>query len=347
MTSARGPSGERRGGTLVRQALGLVAVGTVLGVAFNVAGLYYSDPQYGLAWIPEPREVLDFETLSAEEPRPGPAPAETIPPIPAVGEPLMIGLDMVGRYHEAGAALIVDARDSGSFAEGHIPGAVNVPYGEATPDAVEALDPGDRPIIVYCGGDGCEISIDLAWDLIGYGHDRVAVYEGGFPEWRSAGRVVATGEEAVTAAAPATPTETFRTNIDDPMGFFGGEAAVSLPEIPVVDRPIKMQLASVKQFYDAGAAKMVDARDAGEYARAHIAGAINLPAETTPPETLARFDAAGKPIIVYCGGEPCDISMELAYALIDAGQRKVLIYAGGYREWEIFGYPVTRGGSAD
>jgi rhodanese-related sulfurtransferase len=346
MSGTNESSGKRGGGTLVRQALGLVAVGTVLGVAFNVAGLHYSEPHFGLEWIPEQREVVDFETLSAEPTNPDRSHAEAFPPIPEVGEPIMIGLDIVGRYQEANAALIVDARDSESFAEGHIPGAISLPYGEATPDVIEALDPGDGPIIVYCGGDGCEISVDLAWDLLGSGHGRVAVYEGGFPEWQNSGRAVATGKIAEAAAAPASPTETFRTNIDDPMGFFGGEAA-SLPEIPVLDRPIKMQLGSVKQFYDAGAATMVDARETDEYDHGHIAGAISLPVETTPPETLAGFDAGGKPIIVYCGGEPCDVSMELAYALIDAGQRRVLIYAGGFREWETFGYPVTRVGGAD
>jgi rhodanese-related sulfurtransferase len=346
MSSGNGRAGEEGGRSLFLQALGLVAVGTVLGVAFNIAGLYFSDPHYGLAWVPEEREVLDFDALNTGEIDRGSSRADGIPPIPEAGEPLMIGLDDVVRYQEAGAALIVDARDSESFVEGHIPGAVSLPYGEATPDAIEALVPGDRPIIVYCGGNGCEISVDLAWDLLGSGHGRVAVYEGGFPEWESAGRVVAAGEMAGAGEAPVAPTETFRTNIDDPMGFFGGEAA-SLPEIPVVDRPIKMQLASVKQFYDAGAATIVDARETGEYNRGHIAGAISLPVETTPPETLAGFDAAGKPIIVYCGGEPCDVSMELAYALIDAGQRKVLIYAGGFREWETSGYPVKRGGGAN
>jgi len=345
MSSRNGTPRERGGGSLVLQALGLVAVGTVLGVAFNVAGLYFSDPHYGLAWVPEQREVLDFDTLNTGESDSGPT-ADGIPPIPDAGEPLMVGLDVVERYQETSAALIVDARDAESFVEGHIPGAISLPYGEATPDVIEALDPGGRPIIVYCGGNGCEVSVDLAWDLLGSGHGRVAVYEGGFPEWRSSGRAVASGELAVAAGVPTTPTETFRTNIDDPMGLFGGEAA-SLPEIPVMDRPIKMQLASVKQFYDAGAATLVDARESAEYDRGHIAGAISLPVEETPAETLAALDSAGKPIIVYCGGEPCDVSMELAYALIDAGQRKVLIYAGGFREWETLGYPVTRGRGTD
>jgi rhodanese-related sulfurtransferase len=346
MSSKSGPSSEPGGGSLVRQALGLVALGTALGVAFNIAGLYFNDPRYGLAWIPEEREVLDFETLTAGGTDSEASPGEGVPPIPATAEPILIGLDVVERYHDAGAALIVDARDSESFGAGHIPGAVNLPYDDATPDAIEALDPGDRPIIVYCDGDGCEISVNLAWDFIGVGHDRVAVYEGGFPEWESAGYAVMTVDVAEAGTVAPAPAETFRTNIDDPMGFFGDEAA-SLPKIPEVDRPIKMQLASVKQFYDAGAAMIVDAREAGEYDRGHIAGAISLPVETTPPETLAGIDAAGQPIIVYCGGEPCDVSMELAYALIEAGQRKVLIYAGGFREWEMSGYPVTQGGESD
>ncbi len=197
-------------------------------------------------------------------------------------------------------------------------------------------------MIVYCNGEGCDLSLNLAWDLLAAGHPRVAVYEGGYPEWVSAGNAVASGPDPSNA-------ETFRTDIDDPMGFFGGSgtAAASLPEIPLVDRPIKMQLGSVKQFYDANAALIVDAREPREYDSGHITGAISVPLEGATPQTLKRLDARGRPIIVYCGGEPCDVSMDLAFGLIDVGHRQVLVYAGGYTEWEAAGHPVDRGRRVD
>ena len=45
-----------------------------------------------------------------------------------------------------------------------------------------------------CGGGTCELSIKLAEELFFAGHDRVAVYMGGFPEWVEAGYATTSGE---------------------------------------------------------------------------------------------------------------------------------------------------------
>ena len=57
------------------------------------------------------------------------------------------------------------------------------------------LDSGGRPIITYCG-TGCEVSLELAAELIYAGQQRVAVYTGGFPEWRDSGNPVELGRGA-------------------------------------------------------------------------------------------------------------------------------------------------------
>ena len=62
------------------------------------------------------------------------------------------------------------------------------------PALLESLDTAGRPIIVYCGGGTCEISISLAEELIFAGHQRVAVYMGGYPEWVETGNAIETGE---------------------------------------------------------------------------------------------------------------------------------------------------------
>jgi rhodanese-related sulfurtransferase len=77
-------------------------------------------------------------------------------------------------------------------------GALNLPYERAAtdPTALERLDTAGRPIITYCGGGQCEVSLSLAHELLASGFPRVAVYVGGFPEWQDAGKPVATGEGA-------------------------------------------------------------------------------------------------------------------------------------------------------
>ncbi len=110
------------------------------------------------------------------------------------------------------------------------------------------------------------------------------------------------------------------TDITDPMAFGGGG---DLPQIPDLDRPIQIQLADVKQLFDAGAVLLIDAREGEEYGEGHIPGALSMPYDevSSEPERLEQLDAGGKAIAVYCGGGACELSLTLAWDLISAGQK--------------------------
>ncbi len=196
-------------GSTTQGVIWILAVGIVLGSAYNAIGLR-SKPAWGLSWIAvDPVERLAALTeVSAVATEAG-ASYETdvndplavgtpsaVPEIPDVGRPVQIGLQALKQFFDAGAALIVDAREPDEFVVSHIPGAINVPYDTAVSDPVllESLNPQRLPIITYCGGGSCELSLNLADELFFAGHDRVAVYIGGFPEWVEAGYPVATGE---------------------------------------------------------------------------------------------------------------------------------------------------------
>jgi rhodanese-related sulfurtransferase len=49
----------------------------------------------------------------------------------------------------AGQVLILDVRDASSYAEGHLPGALNVPLGELQ-QGLAALKGAKKPIVAYC-----------------------------------------------------------------------------------------------------------------------------------------------------------------------------------------------------
>jgi rhodanese-related sulfurtransferase len=195
--------------------------------------------------------------------------------------------------------------------------------------------------------------MDLAWDLVlQAGYRKVLVFAGGFPAWEQAGYPVETGPgdgSGAEAVAEAEAEESsFTTYIDDPMGFFGSEEAdgdPALPEIPEIERPLSTELDTVKQFFDAKAALLLDTREAEEYAEGHIPGALSYPYDRVgeDPRVLDRLDPDGRPIIAYCGGGTCEISMGVADALIARGFRKVLVYMGGFPEWQAAGYPVVTG----
>jgi rhodanese-related sulfurtransferase len=148
------------------------------------------------------------------------------------------------------------------------------------------------------------------------------------------------------ASSPAAPVMT--PDMNDPLQLGAASAASGL-DVPDVGRPIQVQIAKVKAFFDAKAATIVDAREPAEYAEGHIPGAINMPYDqvVTDPERLEKFDSQGKPIIVYCGGGTCELSMNLGYSLVNAGQKKVLVYMGGWPEWSTSGYPIAKGATPE
>jgi rhodanese-related sulfurtransferase len=117
--------------------------------------------------------------------------------IPDSREPVEASLDIVRRLHADGAAVFLDARSAAEYAEGHIAGAVNVPFDEVFkhPELLKSVDAKGRPVITYCGGGDCELSRSLAFSLIDSGLRKVLVFTGGLPVWQAAGLAVRTGAQ--------------------------------------------------------------------------------------------------------------------------------------------------------
>lgn len=154
-----------------------------------------------------------------------------------------------------------------------------------------------------------------------------------------------TGPAAAPAASPAPASPS--ADLNDPLaGAVAADSGPGLPEIPDLDQPLKVQAETVKKFFEAKGALIIDARDADEYAEGHIPGSLNLPYNqvASDPERLSKVDPNGRPIIVYCGGGTCEASMHLAESLIyQAGRRKVLVYEGGWPDWKQKGFPIEKG----
>ena len=59
-----------------------------------------------------------------------------------------ISLEDAKKDFDAGTAIIIDARDEGSYKNEHVKGAINIPYGDF--DKKYKSVPKDKKIIVYC-----------------------------------------------------------------------------------------------------------------------------------------------------------------------------------------------------
>lgn len=100
---------------------------------------------------------------------------------------------------KAKGAVIVDVRSAAEYAEGHIDGAINVPYKEKSEKkadfdaAADSFDlsklPADKgtAIITYCNGPDCWKSYKGATAAIKAGHTKVNWLRDGLPGWKAKG----------------------------------------------------------------------------------------------------------------------------------------------------------------
>jgi thiosulfate/3-mercaptopyruvate sulfurtransferase len=239
-------------------------------------------------------------------------------------------------------ALQRDAR--AEFREAHVPGAVYfdidaiadresglphmLPDATTFGEAVGALGIGDGDRIVVYAGKYLSASARVWWTFRVFGHERVAVLDGGFPRWREEGRPVQAGD-----ARPAAGRFTAR---------FRPELVASLED--------------VRRNLETHRMQVLDARSPGRFAGTepeprpglrggHIPGSLSLPYDRLfrqedgtllPPGDLRRlFEDArvelGRPVVTTCGSGVTACVLALGLQLV--GRHDVRVYDGSWAEW--------------
>lgn len=134
----------------------------------------------------------------AAAPKADPA-VELLARFPPHGQPYAeIGGEAAAWLHDRGA-LVLDARRTKDYAQGHVAGARSFPVWESeqVKESVEGLvaegRDGRLPIVLYCSGGDCEDSHMLAQMLFGAGFENLLVYRDGFPDWLRRGGAVSAG----------------------------------------------------------------------------------------------------------------------------------------------------------
>lgn len=93
--------------------------------------------------------------------------------------------------------VFIDSRDNAEYNEGHIKGAIDIPYDQFQQyyPKYEKLLTKDKKIITYCHGTGCGLSVDVTKDLMALGYTNVYVMTEGWPGWINANLPISVGKE--------------------------------------------------------------------------------------------------------------------------------------------------------
>ena len=91
--------------------------------------------------------------------------------------------------------IVIDARDAGQFAKGHIPGAINMDWRQVL--AKRDTIPKDKPVLIYCNTGSLSAQAGFAMRVAGW--DNLRILQGGMEEWKAKGGF----DAAAKATAPA------------------------------------------------------------------------------------------------------------------------------------------------
>ena len=260
-----------------------------------------------------------------------------------LGEPGLRVIDCRYKLGEPGAGELL-------WREGHIPGAAHLDV-----DRDLAAPPGDRgrhPLPdadafaaaarrAGIGKDTLVVAYDEAaeggaarlwWLLRHFGHDQVAVLDGGLRGWREEGGELRAGpEQTEPGDFEAKPPEDLPATADE----------LAAPSTG----PVLLDARAPERYR--GEVEPIDS------VAGRIPGAVNLPfAELAPdgrflpPDELrARFEAAGvrsgDDAVAYCGSGVTACVLVLAAEVAGIGPAR--LYPGSWSEWSRRGMPVATG----
>jgi len=235
----------------------------------------------------------------------------------------------------------------------HIPGAVffdidaisdtasdlphMLPSTEGFDAAVGALGIANHHAVVVYDGAGIFSSPRVWWMFRTFGHDNVAVLQGGLPAWKAAGN-------RTDSEVPTVSRQSFSSHYD---GRLVRDSKAVLANVDT----------QIEQVVDARSAGRFEGRDPEPRAglkSGHIPGSINLPygdlldpasgCMLAPDRIKARLDAAGinlgAPITTTCGS---GISAALlALAFFTLGHTETAVFDGSWTEWGAMpGVPIA------
>ena len=106
------------------------------------------------------------------------------------GEMEPVDRDVLAARVRSGEVTLLDVRPPDEFADGHVPGALNIPLAELK-SRLDQISP-DVQVVAYCRGPWCVLAFEAVAFLREQGREARRL-DGGLPEWRRAGLPVEAG----------------------------------------------------------------------------------------------------------------------------------------------------------
>jgi len=166
--------------------------------------------------------------------------------------------------------LLVDSRPKrAKYDKGHIPTAISIPDTQFNDFKGQLPARKDKLLVFYCGGLDCKLSHKSAAKAIAMGYTNVKVFAEGYPAW-----VAYAGKPAATTTATAVKAGQEEGSIDHD--------------------EFRRILAGAPESI-----LLVDVRDADEYKKGSLKGAVNIPVDDL--ENKIKTLPTDKPIVFICG----------------------------------------------
>jgi rhodanese-related sulfurtransferase len=235
---------------------------------------------------------------------------------------------------DAGAdVLILDIRQADVYAEGHLKGAVNVPWG---PELAKAIDwlPDDQPIYVNCYTGQTAGQATAVLNIAGFNVSSIKY------GWNLGIAKTEGFESYVETAANAAP-EASGVRIDADIKAAAMDYFNNLKSDPATPNNI----VAASKAMDIDGAVIVSIRQAEDYAKGHIEGAINIPWGENMQTSFDQLPM-DKKVLVYCysgqtAGQTVGVLRMMGYdaASIKSGMGTSGTNGSG---WANEGFPVVK-----
>lgn len=220
--------------------------------------------------------------------------------------------------------LILDIRQADAYGEGHLKGAVNLPYGIAISDALENI-PDDVPVYVNCYTGQTSSQTTALLRVAGkFAYNIQSGFDNGISKTEKY-------ENYLETNANELPGDTYEVDADIKTAIANYYKQAATDTFKSFNFPVD----SLKELVEAESEdyNILSVRQAEDYNAGHIQGAVNIPFAKGMQESFGQI-STDKPVVVYC------------YTGQTASQVMAIMRLLGYEAYNLSGGMGVEGGQS-